>query len=797
MPVKSMLKRIEWIKDCGIFEDYQWDRGLPDLGRFNVIYGGNGAGKTSLARALDGIRSAPRGFEQVSIAIEDEQGARTTEGSDDGLFDRVLVFCEDFVNRNHRLTTDEADLSAVLTIGERSVEADRRLADLRPALALKVDEQAAATTRVQALGRDLSREHERIAESVVAAASRAEGRYRSRASYRVDVVERAFAGPRDNWTLLDETALASKLLLVQSDNRTEITVAIPDLAPSDGFVDRITDALRTTPVTLVLDTLAAHAHATPWVQEGQHLHEGVDTCIFCGSPISTERKAQIERHFSDSVSRLQDDLEVALVELEGLVRRTNQAVTEIPDSGLLFADLRASFEASAAAFRGLAVSLTEWVDALRNRIRAKKDNVLADDSDPVPEPPAVDATAIGTALAQHNERVVRHADLVQVTARELELHFLKTSEPRVDELTTEIATATETADRLAEEVTVLSAEIVELESVEGDPTPSSGVLNTEIARLLGHTDLQFQAVDGRYRVTRSGRPAVGLSEGERTAITLVHFLESAARSAAANGNAIVVIDDPVSSLDSNVFMGVSSYMWSECVVKQHVAQLILITHSFELFRQWDIQLERLPGTRGANPRIRAQLFDLRSTHRNTRDGVRRHPRLAHWPPSEDVRKKVRSSYHHAFFLLCEAKRNLDEDDSLERRLDAQLLFPNLIRRLLETFLAFKRPEWVGDFTSAMRNASEILRTSGYDGDADALRLRLTRYAHAHSHSETPATDQIISPDEVRTAISAVFTFMNHVDESHFAGLCAVLGVDVASLMDAAAPPVLGGQTPLA
>ena len=156
-----------------------------------------------------------------------------------------------------------------------------------------------------------------------------------------------------------------------------------------------------------------------------------------------------------------------------------------------------------------------------------------------------------------------------------------------------------------------------------------------------------------------------------------------------------------------------------------------------------------------------------------------------WPSTPDVRKKMRSTYLHAFMTVAQALQQLQADDSIEHKLDAQLLFPNVVRRMLETFLAFKRPEWVGNFTEAMRKSKDLLVAARYTGDPDALRLRLTRYSHAHSHSETPSTDITISPDEVATAIGAVFEFMNCLDSAHFSGLCEVVGIDPSALL----PPV--------
>lgn len=87
----------------------------------------------------------------------------------------------------------------------------------------------------------------------------------------------------------------------------------------------------------------------------------------------------------------------------------------------------------------------------------------------------------------------------------------------------------------------------------------------------------------------------------------------------------------------------------------------------------------------------------------------------------------------------------------------------------------------------IKKSATLLEESNYPGDANALRLRLTRYAHAHSHSETPATDIVVSPDEVSSAISAAFEFMNFLDPHHFVGLCEVANIDPKILLSVGDP----------
>ncbi len=277
---------------------------------------------------------------------------------------------------------------------------------------------------------------------------------------------------------------------------------------------------------------------------------------------------------------------------------------------------------------------------------------------------------------------------------------------------------------------------------------------------------------------------MGLSAGERTAITLVHFFECVARFDATSGKPIVIIDDPVSSLDSGIFMGVSTYIWTEAVVKDHIEQLILLTHNFELFRQWDIQVEGLH--RGGKRLVElypARFFEIRSQHVSIAGSSKRRPALRSWLHQKkfarrcDPRISMHSSRSPRYY------KKLQTDDSMENRLDAQLLFPNVVRRMLESFLAFKRPEWVGgDLGKAMRNSAELLTDAGYRGDANALRLRLTRYAHAYSHGEDPSTDRTVSPDEVETAIRAAFEFMHTIDPAHFNGLCEAAKLNSSALL---------------
>lgn len=789
-----MFRRLEWIKASGIFEDYRWDIGLPDLGRINVIYGPNGSGKTSLARALDAARSVPNGFQNLSIQVDEAGTRRSTNGQGDPIFDRIHVFSEAYIERSHRFHEGSPNMDAVLTLGERTAEAEEQTATLREELATKIAARDQAQKDLTAAERAITQAHERVSTAVVSDLSRVDG-YRSRSNYSAGIVRGKYSGIRPSWVSLSDADIAAKKRFVASDNREALATGDLSLTPDAELKTQAETLLATTPVTIVLDTLQTHPEASSWVQAGQPLHEHGDVCLYCGLPLSDARKNDIEQHFSDEVARLQGELDALAGRLDALESDADVVVRRIPQRALLFDDLRTDYDSASQSVQRQSRALKNWAAELVGRVRAKRSNVLRLVTITVDDPPVIDGEAVSTVRETHNSRVAQHTQLLATTAQEIEAHHLKAEESTVDAQAVARSMAEAKRAAAATRIGDIETGIAALESVEGDPTPSAQVLTREVARLLGRSELSFQTRDRKYVVTRDDQPAANLSVGERTVITLIHFLEAVARQDSSGGDPIVVIDDPVSSLDSNVFMGISTYIWS-AMLKEGVDQLILLTHNFDLFKQWDVQLESLHRNQGMKTTFPADLYELKSRHVTTHGRTRRQPVIVRWPESTSVRKKIRSNYHHAFISIVDAKRKLAESDSLENRLDAQLLFPNVIRRILESFLAFKRPDWVGDFTKSMRDAGQLLLDSGYSGDADALRQQLTRYAHAYSHSQTPETNETVSPDEISSAISSVFVFMDQIDRAHFLGLCAVIGVDPALLLpvvseDAKAPAIEG------
>src|SRR5699024_3745380 len=94
-------------------------------------------------------------------------------------------------------------------------------------------------------------------------------------------------------------------------------------------------------------------------------------------------------------------------------------------------------------------------------------------------------------------------------------------------------------------------------------------------------------------------------------------------------DATVIIDDPVSSLDQEILVGASSHLWSALVGNGAKHQLLLLTHSFELFRMWSNQLDRLPSE--VKKSCPYSIYELRARYKASGNGsARRSPGLLSW-----------------------------------------------------------------------------------------------------------------------------------------------------------------------
>lgn len=557
------------------------------------------------------------------------------------------------------------------------------------------------------------------------------------------------------------------------DTLDEPSVGFPDLV---DLINKTRAALERSVVSKVVDRLAVNPSLATWVGSGLTLHTGeraTDSCEFCGGPLKPERVQQLEDHFNDEFKRFQSELGQLIAEVQKA--QTFRKSLKIPPKEALYANLRTAYSEALQSLDSQASMMSSALDVLLRALHAKRDEpfksmelmsfISSHESDEAPASGwemlfrglytgmAVVGAALGqTAFAKIRELITEHnlqtanfetvvANARKSLARDELLRALpewRTRSAAVSNATANQKTATDTANDLKRQIAALQQQVLQHRRPAEE-------LNKELASYLGRDELRFEVEQNGYKIMRGDQPALHLSDGERTSIAFLYFLKSLKGTDFELENGVVVIDDPVSSLDANSLFSAFGYMKARTAA---AGQLFVLTHNFTFFRQVRLWFDKLPQQNKKDAALHPARFYMLSTE--VKDGTRG-AKLSELDP---LLKGYESEYHYLFKRLQEESKKPNAPT-----LEAYYALPNMARRLLEAFLAFRVPHQTGDLYKQL---------DAIDHD-NAAKTRILRFLHAFSH-----LDQIADPEhnpsmlaETPSVLRDLFALIEHSDALHF------------------------------
>ena len=132
-----MIRKIANISNFGVFDEFNWDTAVRDKGnnivtfkKFNIIYGRNYSGKTSLSRIFRSLEKGhlPQKYLNVNFEISCDNNRRITiNGLDSHSLD-IRVYNEDFVKENLSfLINDEGEIQPFAVLGEKNIEIEKQI----------------------------------------------------------------------------------------------------------------------------------------------------------------------------------------------------------------------------------------------------------------------------------------------------------------------------------------------------------------------------------------------------------------------------------------------------------------------------------------------------------------------------------------------------------------------------------------------------------------------------------------------------------------------------------------------
>lgn len=769
-----MLRRIMRVGHFRAFKDWRSSSSDLQYERVNLVYGVNGSGKSTLAALLHEAARGKASASGLVVEVDDGNGGTRPVSSDnDAFWQKVRVFNREYVERTLRFDHEDGTSHAppLLVLGERQVDADEKISQHAERLR-EID--VAVPQRDKQLGKDTTARSNLLsgcARHVVEDLQQLGGRYKGTNIYTQKQVRDVLTGDRGVLRGRSEN-IEDDLATVRAVRMEPLPELTPRLLHLEDHEQRVNLLLKQTVTSQALDELKDNPVGAEWAQRGIALHEDHSACLFCGGALTDERRQELDRHFDDSLKTLQASIQEAIRSLKSADGEAATLVDRLPKSKEFYESLREQYSQATDELVRQIRGYRQRVGTLLKELDVKLGNLFT-------ELPALESsTGISVNLApvvellrEHNKRTAAFDTKQSAAAKRVEYARVDDIRDEYDRLTKAMGEAERLNKDEKAERERLQREIKQLNRQSEDPLPLAEELTRDLARLLGRDELVFRVEDHRYAIERNGAPALALSEGERTAISLLYFLCSLREHSAQSDELVVVIDDPVSSLDGGVLVGASAHLWSELVNRHPEHQVIVLTHNFELFRIWSNQLDR-----AERFRLKSLVQEIRMKARSGSNGQPLRTPVFRSLPNDKFRKRIRSQYHYLFWTVARALCECTDEPDMVKEAEAVAVIPNVARKMLEAFLSFKYPDQVGDFEGSVKAA--------ISGMSDPMRQRVVRFLHHHSHNEEGDIGKGVDPSEAVAVLSSVFELIRYVDENHYLAMCAALNIEPDSLRTA-------------
>lgn len=565
---------------------------VADLTFVNFFYGNNGAGKSSIAHA-----------------IEEDDGVVWADGKSADDYD-VLVYNQDFINENF---VNYGDLKGVFIFGEEDIEAKKRIAELTEEKKKKSDAKVAA-----------GENYKQKTAGVDAALTQFQDACFSKTADIRKRFEKCMDGKKQKKNFA-EAVLGEKTPKEHDLSELErlYGVAFDDTArayaefkkagattygslPGKELLDKVIVSSSDTPFARFLKALGSTA--SDWVRDG-HTHfsgSAGGKCPYCQQKLPADFENEIAATFD---AQYQQDIR-DLGQFQSTYGRETADIVRLLQTNTAGAMPSLDLKAYQERLSLLESKFEVNRQRIAEKVKEPSKTVSLEDTDTL-------LLEIGAMIDDINKLIKANNDVVAAKKSSKEkckteimqyLAFMLADEvtgykDEVARLKTEIDDVTERGKKLKKEIGELTTQISELNKHNANTEAAIDSIN-KILRDSGFQGFSIRAKDGVenvYEIVReNGTVAENLSEGERNFIAFLYFYHRVRGSMNSEElkEKIVVIDDPVSSMDSTALFIVSAIvreMINVCrnnteylnpqVPGDYIKQLFILTHNVYFHRE--------------------------------------------------------------------------------------------------------------------------------------------------------------------------------------------------------------------
>ncbi|EJB69176.1 ATP-binding protein [Helicobacter pylori] len=394
--------------------------------------------------------------------------------------------------------------------------------------------------------------------------------------------------------------LKEKIEIVFCENQTELALLECDLTDFDSIENHsIWEQKIVGSGGVDIADLIKKLSNEDWVAQGREYVKDNSICPFCQKETITEEfKKQLESYFNTSYQESTDTIKKMKEDYTNKTDGTLERLNEIIKTEQNKLDTE---------------NLKRIIETLRSKIKANQQKML-DKSKEMSRSFELDSTKneikeIRDLIDTANQEIASHNEIIKDTKNQKKICVEQTWKFLINEFKSDIQEYNKKYCGLEkginnlekeisenqEKVKKLENEIKELEKNMVSIKPIVNEINT-LLKGYGFTNFSLACTEDEkfYRIQREDGQLVGetLSEGEVTFITFLYYYHLAKGSLKENDiskNKVLVIDDPISSLDSNILFIVSvlvkDLMKETMKEKTNIKQIIILTHNTYFYKE--------------------------------------------------------------------------------------------------------------------------------------------------------------------------------------------------------------------
>ncbi|MBC9812383.1 AAA family ATPase [Crocinitomicaceae bacterium CZZ-1] len=637
---------------------------IKDLKKINFIYGANGCGKTTITKLIDDPEHAD--FKDSSLSWKN------------GLSIKALVYNKDFRERNF----GKGKIDGVFTLGQATKEEKEAIEKMKEQLdELKkngIAKKEAKEKQEQVNNQYVDSFKEQIWSEVYKKYETdfkdAFSGYMRKDAFKAKLIEEYKTNTTITISYLDLKGKAQTIF-----GQTPILIDLIQLPVLDRIIQIENDSIWKKKILGKTDvdiaSLIQSLNMNDWVNEGQtYLQSNKNTCPFCQQEtISDDFRKQLEKYFDKAFIEDTNTVKALFDEYSNLSEFALNLLTQIETSQKAISNSKLNIDLFSASTKTLISLMSENVAHFQSKIKEPSRVIIITSIEQQTE-------ILSTLVLNTNKQIDSHNKIVNDLSnqrsnliKEIWKFLVEDHKASIEAFLKKSNGLTEGIKKLNEQQEEFRKKYIELNKAISEANKNVTSVQPsvdEINRILkSYGFLNFEIVPletdpNQYQIRRDdGTIAEStLSEGEMTFITFLYFLQLSKGSfdeSSITEDRILIIDDPISSLDSTVLYVVSSLLKE--VIKNikkregNIHQLILLTHNVYFHKEVSF-------VDGRTPINGDTFFWILRRNRNITS-----------VQSFEMENPIKNSYE----LLWKELRNREQNDSITVQ--------NTMRRIIEHY----------------------------------------------------------------------------------------------------------------